>query len=338
MNKSVKKLLGPPVRAGRYAILATRDWRAGRQLRSVQDNTAGIADGDVLLVVCLRNEKFRMPAFVDHYRRLGVDHFLVIDNGSTDGLQDWAAEARDISVWYTEASYKKARFGMLWCNDLLRRYGTGHWCVTVDPDELLVYPFYETRGLKALCRFLEDDGREIMHSVMLDAYSDRDVDDTVLSEGDDPFRVCPYFDGDGYVQETGWGNGTCIRGGPRQRVHFRRQPETAPALNKAPLVRWRRHYHYRMSMHDAYPLRLNRAHARSEVSLTGALFHFKLIASLEDKAREEMQRREHFAGSREYEQYLSASTNEFYEEGLSTRYEGSAQLQRLGLMSAGKWF
>jgi hypothetical protein len=321
-----------------YRQLRAQDRRAGRDLSLVDDKTARIGPRSVLLVTCLRNEKFRMPAFVEHYRRLGVDHFLLIDNGSSDGLREWAADQTDVSVWYTEASYKRANFGMLWCNDLLYRYGTGRWCVTVDPDELLVYPNCETRDLHALCQFLEDDKRECMHVLMLDAYSDRPMERTVLDEGVDPFAVCPFFDRDGYIQVEGWGRGTFVRGGPRMRVHFRQQPETAPMLNKVPLIKWRRHYHYRMSMHDAYPLRLNRAHARSEVSLTGALFHFKLIASLEDKAREEMQRREHFAGSREYEQYLSASTNEFYEEGLSTRYEGSAQLQRLGLMSAGKWF
>ena len=338
MKTAIKKLFGPPVRAGRYGYMTIRDWRAGRQLQRVQDHTARIARGDVLLVVCLRNEKFRMPAFVDHYRRLGVDHFLVIDNGSTDGFQDWARDQQDISVWYTEASYKKAHFGMLWCNDLLRRYGTGHWCVTVDPDEFLVYPFYETRGLKALCQFLEDDRREVMHTVMLDAYSDRDVDDTVLGEGDDPFEVCPFFDRDGYVQTTGWGRGSFIRGGPRLRVHFREDVDHAPALNKAPLVKWCWHYHYRLSMHDLYPRRLNQPHSPGEVSLTGGLFHFKLVASLTDKAREEMRRGEHFAGSREYAQYLEASENALYQEGVSSRFTGSRQLLDLGLMSAGRWF
>ena len=51
----------------------------------------------------------------------------------------------DVSVWYTEASYKASAFGMLWCNDLLRRHAHNRWCVVVDPDELLVYPRMETR-------------------------------------------------------------------------------------------------------------------------------------------------------------------------------------------------
>ena len=58
----------------RFPWLALRDRRAGRQLRPVQDRTAAIGPSDILLVTCLRNERSRMPRFVEHYRRLGVPH------------------------------------------------------------------------------------------------------------------------------------------------------------------------------------------------------------------------------------------------------------------------
>lgn len=321
-----------------YRALRFWDWRAGWQLRRIQDNTRRITKGSILLFACLRNERFRMPAFVEYYRRLGVTDFLFVDNGSTDGFRDWAREQPDVSVWYTEASYRKSRFGMLWLNDLLCRYGSGHWCVVVDPDEFLVYPFMETRSLRALTQFLGEEGRPCMHAVMLDAYSNRPLSETILEEGTDPFTVCPYIDRDGYLQGEGWGRGVWIRGGPRLRVHFRDNPRLAPALNKIPLVYWKRHYHYRMSMHDAWPWLLNRAHKTGEISVTGAIFHFKLVASLSDKAEEERRRGEHFAGGREYERYRAERHAEFFEEGISVRYEGSRQLHDLGLMSPGRWF
>lgn len=321
-----------------YARLALADRRAGRQLSPVLDRTARIGRRDILLVACLRNEAFRMPAFVDHYRRLGVDHFLLVDNGSTDGFADWAAGEPDVSVWRTEASYRAAAFGMLWCNDLLRRHGCGRWCVTVDPDEFLVYPFMETRSLRALVRFLEEEERPCMHALLIDAYPEGPVSQAVLTAGADPFAVCPFFDGEGYVQSPGWGGGLWVRGGPRLRVHFAERPTMAPALNKIPLVRWRRDYHYRMSTHDARPLFLNRAHAKGQVSVSGALFHFKFVASLADKALEEQTRREHYAGGREYDRYLGRPADTLHASGISLRYEGPAQLQALGLMSAGRWF
>jgi hypothetical protein len=320
------------------AWLEVRDRRAGRQLRPVQDRTAAIRPSDILLVTCLRNERPRLPVFVDYYRRLGVGHFLVVDNGSSDGLMDWAQSQPDVSVWHTTASYRDSAFGMLWLNDLLRRHGRGHWCLVVDPDEFLVYPMMETRSLGALARFLEDDQRACLHTLLVDAYSDRPLEATRLGEGDDPFAVCPFFDRDGYLQREGWGNGTWVQGGPRLRAHFPDRPDQAPALNKMPFVRWRRHFHYNRSTHDAWPRRLNRAHAQDLVSTTGVLFHFKLVSALRDKAAEEAVRGEHYAGGREYARYR-AGGGEFWAEGLSVRYQGdSGQLVALGLMSPGRWF
>lgn len=322
----------------RFLRLELADRRAGRQLRLAQDRRDRIGPRDILLATCLRNEAARMPAFADYYRRLGVGHFLVVDNGSTDGFRDWAAEQPDVSVWTTGASYKASAFGMLWLNDLLRRHARNRWCVVVDPDEFLVYPNMETRDLHALTQFLEDDRRPCMHALLIDAYSDRPLEETVLGAGADPFDVCPFFDRDGYVQFPGWGNGTWIQGGPRQRRYFADDPGGAPALNKIPLIRWKRPYHFRHSTHDAFPRRLNRAHAEGEVSVTGALFHFKLVSALTAKAAEEAERNEHYDGGREYAHYRLPSAAEFFVPGISTRYRDPAQLVALGLMSPGRWF
>ena len=177
-----------------------------------------------------------------------------------------------------------------------------------------------------------------MHTLTLDAYSASALEDTVLTSNDDPFEVCPYFDRDGYTQRSGWGNGTWVQGGPRLRVHFHDAPQMAPALNKIPLVQWASHFHYRNSQHDCYPLWLNRAHARDSVSATGALFHFKFVAALREKAEEEATRKQHYADGREYERYRTQTTPSFFVDGLSVRYEGSHQLVRLGLMGPGNWF
>lgn len=322
-----------------FAGLEWRDRRVGRQLELVQDRLSAIRPRDILLFVCLRNEQPRMPAFVEYYRGLGVGHFCVVDNGSTDGFRDWADGQGDMSVWRTEASYRDSGFGMMWLNDLMRRHAVGRWCVVVDPDEFLVYPHAETRSLPELVQFLEDDRRPCMHALLIDAYSDRPLAETVLGPGDDPFAVCPYFDRDGYVQSDGWGNGVWIQGGPRLRKHFHDNPHGAPALNKIPLIRWQRVYHYRHSTHDAYPRRLNRAHTEGEVSVTGALFHFKLVSALAAKAEEEATRGEHYDGGREYAHYRREGAQaEFHTPGISTRYAGSEQLVALGLMSPGRWF
>jgi hypothetical protein len=178
-------------------------WRLrhfGKQLKLRVDHTAAMKKSDVMLFMCLRNELFRLPFFCDYYRKLGVNHFLIIDNDSTDGIQEWAKSQPDVSLWHTKASYKASNFGMEWCNFLLRKYGTGHLCVTVDPDEFLVYPCMESRNLRELGEYMRMEKREAFHVVMLDAYSDRPLNETIYRSGDNPWDIAPFFDRDGYIQ------------------------------------------------------------------------------------------------------------------------------------------
>jgi len=91
----------------------------------------------------------------------------------------WASKQPDVSVWRTEASYKAAAFGMRWCNDLLRRHGHGRWCVCVDPDEFLVYPYMETRSLPSLTSFLDEERR-----IALEAVGDMDAPPILTTYGD----------------------------------------------------------------------------------------------------------------------------------------------------------
>ena len=65
------------------------------------DRTAAIRPGDILAFVTVRNEAQRLPYFLEHHRRLGVDHFLIVDNDSDDGSRDWLAGQPDVSLWDT---------------------------------------------------------------------------------------------------------------------------------------------------------------------------------------------------------------------------------------------
>lgn len=309
--------------------------RFGSQLRCVHNRLR--KSDECILFSCIRNEMHRIEFFYDYYKSLGVDHFVFIDNGSTDGFRAWSAGKDDVSVWYTEKGYKNAGFGVYWCNYLLRKHGSGRLCVTVDPDEFLVYPHIRTRTLKDLGQHLKEVGRPCLGAVMLDAYSDRPISETVMAPGDDPFSLCPYFDRDGYVQKLNYMSGTFIQGGPRLRAFNRDTPREAPALNKIPVVWWQKHYRYQSSAHDMWPWKLNRMSTKGRVHLSACLFHFKFVSSLQEKVDEEMKRRQHYGGSREYKRYQDNLSHSLYLEGVSVRYENDVQLMELGLMNQGEW-
>ena len=115
-----------------------RALRKSRELSLVQDYTDRICKGDILLVTTIRNEKIRLPYFLQYYRGLGVNHFLFVDNDSNDGARAYLDGIEDVSVWFTRGSYKSATFGVDWVNYLLRKYAHGHWSLIVDPDEFFI--------------------------------------------------------------------------------------------------------------------------------------------------------------------------------------------------------
>lgn len=321
-------------------IYFVKSWLHGRHLISKQDNTSKIQKGDILLFCTLRNEAIRIPFFLEYYRKLGIRHFLFVDNGSTDNFSDIVSNEDDISVWYTERSYKKSNFGMHWLNFLLRKYGSTHWCLTCDPDELLVYPYCDQRNLYELAEFLESEYRLSLFCLMLDMYPKVNISDAKYHEGQDPLEVAPYFDADLLDQRSSYSREVWIRGGVRQRVFFKKCPELSPALNKIPFIKWRWSYSYVSSMHCAVPFFLNEPHSRSHLSPTGTILHFKFLATMKEKVNEEMSRKQHFDDGIEYKSYqshLSKNTNNLLFEK-SEKFTGWNQLIELGLMNIGQWF
>jgi len=309
-----------------------------RALHPLADRTGAMPPGPVLAAT-MRNEAVRLPYFLDYYRRLGIVHFLLIDNGSDDGTAEFLAPLPDVSLWQTHASYKGARFGVDWLNWLLTRHASGRWVLVADPDEFLVYPHCDTRRLPALIRWLESTGAESFGTLLLDMYGDCPVAATPLRVGEDPIAAAPWFDaGNYYVTRDGHYQNLWVQGGPRMRVFFADRPEAAPALNKIPLVKWRKGMVYKAGAHDLLPRRLNRVYARNGGSRTsGVLLHAKFMDVLVPKVAEEMTRRQHYADSAEYASYAGKGAGVTLWTPHSTRYEGWRQLCDLGLMAYGGW-
>nr|WP_155093983.1 glycosyltransferase family 2 protein [Paracoccus aestuariivivens] len=327
------------MRARRQGLLF-RAFRARSRLRPIEVRTKRIRSDDILLFMTIRNEKIRLPFFLEYYRRMGVQHFLVVDNGSDDGGPEYLAEQLDVSIWSTNASYKSSRFGMDWLNWLLHSYGSGHWCLTVDPDEFLVYPHLDSRPLKALTDWLDASAIRSFSAMLLDMYPKGPIAAQPYSEGQDPFQIANWFDPANYtIRKNGAYGNLWIQGGPRCRAFFRDNPDQGPALNKIPLVRWERHYAYLSSTHMLLPRSLNVVYDEDGgEKASGCLLHAKFLSTFATKSAEELERRQHYSDSQEYMAYHAGlqEAQDFWCEA-SRRYEDWHQLENLGLISKGNW-
>ncbi|WP_147126620.1 glycosyltransferase family 2 protein [Shimia ponticola] len=287
----------------------------------------------------IRNEVTRLPYWLEHHRALGIDHFLIVDNGSDDGTAEYLAQQKDVSVWRSEASYKASRFGVDWLAWLQLKYAPGRWALTVDADELFVYPDAENRNLRDLTEWLDGRGIRAMAALMLDMYPRGALSSVTYAAGDDPAQALPYFDADGYAweQQAKYRN-ISIRGGPRKRVFFANAPDHAPHMHKVPLVKWARPYVYVSSTHIALPRHLNAGFDRRTNQPTGALLHTKFLPEVIEKSASEKTRAEHFTHPERYGDYYDRIVDDpvLWHAG-SVRYAGPSQLVELGLMYAGDW-
>lgn len=204
-----------------------RAFRKRRELSRVANRTSQIRPADLLCFSTLRNEAVRLPFFLDYYREMGINHFLIVDNDSTDGSLDYLVQQPDVSVWSTTASYKRSRFGVDWLNWLQIKYGHDHWTLVVDPDEFLVYPFCDTRPLRALTDWLDASSIKSFSAMLLDMYPKGRLDEQPYSAGQNPMDIASWFDSGNYTitRNKKLGN-LWIQGGPRA-VSFSRMNQNA---------------------------------------------------------------------------------------------------------------
>lgn len=293
--------------------------------------------GGIRLFAAVRNERQRLACFLNHYRVLGVDRFFFADNLSTDGTIDYLLAQPDCHVFSAPGNYFAENVEPpQWTNALANVFGEGEWCLTVDADELFVYPHCSTLKLKEFCNFLDREKSEAVAAGMVDMYGAGPVATTLYKEGKHFLDSCPYFDPTpGWTRQVEHCPGWQMFGGVRERVFWRNQPKEAlpPCISKVPLVKWRKGKGYLISMHF---------HSGAKVSgICGALLHFKFLSGFGGATSEQVTQNRGIAekGLSEKAIYLAAlaaEPNLSLMDEHSVRYTGPDQLQKLGWMRSQK--
>ncbi len=327
-------MLGQPgegrLRSGIYTVSEAAKAHLRRKVKASQLTPilirGALREADYVAVLTVKNEAVRVPYLLTYYRRLGVQHFVVIDNGSTDGLRESLAGELDVSTYLAAHGYKKSRFGVDWVNEVLYRHCVGKWILFIDADEFLVVA-NDTQDIPAVCAVLERQGRRSLQTMMLDLYSARRADENVIAVDQDPLAVCNLYDSTGYVRRFEVpSNTTWIKGGIRGRMFFANDIWAGPALNKTPLVKWKRGDAFLKSAHELFPRSLNGGHG----PVQGALLHFKFTNEATSKAVDPLAASEHTS---EYGAYQSIREARFVSD-ITRPYTGPEALVADGIITS----
>ncbi|SDE59431.1 glycosyltransferase family 2 protein [Ruegeria marina] len=256
-------------------------------------------EAPVAVVACMRNEMFMLPSFLAHYRRLGVESFLIADNCSDDGTLEYLAEQPDVALFSVDTAYSKSRYGVAWQQALMANLRPNRWSLVADADELLVWerePRQTLPGLLGQDAFAAADAVRVF---MLDLYPEGSLSEATFASGDPfsetghtdrmPFLETSYGRGP-YSDSPTWTSAVRHRLIPGSRAELFVAQKMA-LLKYSPFMRLSAGLHYVSGTRPA---------ARELI-----FGHFKYNADFRRKAQAEVARGQHFNDAEEYRKYLA---------------------------------
>ena len=309
----------------------------------------------ITLICVLRDEELLLPAFISHYRSLGVTHFSFIDNGSEDNSLPYLKACMDpnFQLWYTEESYAQNLYGVTWVHKVMSSYLKDRWCLVVDVDEFLLPP-YSTRSLVDIRDSMRVTNANVLDTCLLEMYPDN-FDKDPYTKFQKPFIHSNCFDKMSFdtIYKGGGPWGLALKGGVRSRIF---KPDL-PVDNKSYCLTKRSFFYYDFydthvlsdGMHWIFPIELldswsgrtvgnskdcwdkdiwrkNEDRIRPYEQLM-LLPHFKFIKpDFREFVQMRVHRNEDAYESGEYKSYLELDTFNFYDESVTEEYVGNNHL------------
>jgi len=307
---------------------------ATSQLRKVDENAVPEEPGEIRCFACVRNEATRLPFMLDYHRELGVDRFFFIDNGSDDGTTEFLRGQPDCHTFSCDGNFFAENVEPpRWTNALRNVFGTGYWCLSLDADEMFVYPECEKVSLRVLCDYLDESGSDALQALVVDMYGRGAIVDAAYRKGQSFLDACRYFDPElGTTLAT---DGKCppvlmfSRFRERAFWHGKHRKKRPPCITQVPLVKWRKGTAYLVAQHLISPLRLS--------ELQAGVLHFKFLPGFYDSIVKSLEDNKAVAekGLEERRSYVDALARDpalnLFHKG-SVRYKDSRQLVSLGWM------
>jgi tetratricopeptide (TPR) repeat protein len=243
-----------------------------RNLIRIDESDVSIRPEDIVLFSVMRNEEPRLNRFLKHYRNLGVDRFVILDNMSTDNTARALLGNNDVVLYQTSDHFSMSSCGARWVNELISRHGKKNWCLFVDADESLMFPECENLTLHALTDYLNENDYEAMMAPLLDMYPAKLSVGNVQGHVADRLDDYSFFDNERHVCAHLICPYKEIFGGVRRRLF-----NLYNLSNKAPLINGAAGVKFILTTHQITPAKM--------ADVSGTLLHYHLFYLLEGKYR-----------------------------------------------------
>jgi hypothetical protein len=173
MYSIVEKLFRKVWRRAKNAFDEVRTYVSFRHLSGPKK--LKLLPDDVVLVCLIKNGAFWLETFMEHYTRLGIRHFVFVDNRSTDGTLDYLLGKDNVTVM--QSSLPAKRYENHLRRHAIRKFATGSWCLCVDSDELFDYEHSDELPLKGLIAYLDNEGYTCVIAQLLDMFPEGPIGD-----------------------------------------------------------------------------------------------------------------------------------------------------------------
>ncbi|MCH2076448.1 MAG: glycosyltransferase family 2 protein [Rhodobacteraceae bacterium] len=272
------------------------------------------------LTLCglLRNEAYFLDAFLDHYRRLGVERFIFVDDRSDDGTREMLFEQADVMVLESPDRFATViegngrtpladmRSNIIWRNIPMSRFCYDTWAVMVDLDEFIALP--PGAVLQDVAALADKDQARSVLGVMLGVYPP----DTSALKAPGPFVVDDawFFDRRQHLEVQANGSATVNYAGARVRLfvdHGVRKLTKAQQLRRLfepswlPVGNWN---HKQVLLKWGQNQLFLNSHLTTEAANPGMLLpirHYKFNADLFRRTQTALKDRTYAGNSIEYE-------------------------------------
>ncbi len=280
-------------------------------------------------VLCLvHNESDILPAFLDHYRTLGVRDFVFIEHKSTDGTQNLLLGEKGVTLYRAQGSYRTSFDGLNWLNAVGRKHCAGRWTIAVDADEFLLLPTGMDGGVGRFNRQLETELSLGLFCPLVDFYPDASAgqgEPAPTENFADLLRFTPYFFPAESVSMKPISHYPYVELRSRVREQVTATAGYIPPLGKIPLFFWHSGFELKRSTHEGSSLPLS--------DRTGVLCHFKYRPGACRRAKLELD-----LGDRQDMTPVRSVLNCSRSKDLKPRMAKAHRFRGVGDLAAAGWF